>query len=88
MRITSVFYTAKFNKKLKNFPTKDKVTFLKKFQIFLDNPFEPPLKTHKLTGKLEDYWSFSLNYSTRVLFRFVTESAVEFIDLGGHDIYR
>jgi len=88
MKTVSLYYTTKFKKKLKDFPTKERANFLKKFKTFLDDPFEPSLKTHKLAGKLDNYWSFSLNYNLRVLFRFVNDTAVELIDMGGHDIYK
>jgi len=60
----------------------------KKIDLFLRNPFTPILKTHKLTGKLKDYWSFSLNYSLRIMFRFTGKKTVGFIDIGGHEIYK
>jgi len=34
--------------------------FRTKLDIFKNNPFETTLKTHKLSGKLKDYWSFSV----------------------------
>jgi len=34
--------------------------FKQSLAIFIANPFEPKLKTHKLSGKLNGMWSFSL----------------------------
>ena len=65
---------------------KKKVT--KKIDTFLLNPYEPKLKTHKLIGKLKDYWSFSVDYSLRIMFRFSGHETVEFIDIGSHGIYK
>ncbi|PIU03738.1 type II toxin-antitoxin system mRNA interferase toxin, RelE/StbE family [Candidatus Shapirobacteria bacterium CG08_land_8_20_14_0_20_39_18] len=59
-----------------------------KIDIFLKNPHTPSLKTHKLSGKMENLWSFSINHSVRILFRFCQEDIVEFIDIGGHEIYK
>lgn len=42
--------------------------FWKKLETFTNNPFDPSLKTHKLSGKLKDLWSFSIEYDRRVLF--------------------
>jgi len=47
--------------------------------------FEPQLKTHKLTGKLQDLWSFSIDYDLRVIFYFVNETNAVFVDIGSHD---
>jgi len=48
----------------------------------------PALKTHKLSGKLQEYWSFSIDYHLRIMFRFVDKQTVEFIDIGTHEIYK
>lgn len=55
---------------------------------FKNNPFDPKLKTHKLKGNLRNYWSFSISYSDRILFRFLDNETVFFIDIGNHDIYK
>lgn len=59
-----------------------------KIDIFLGDPYLPSLKTHKLTGKLKDFWSFSVSYQLRILFRFCQDNIIEFIDIGGHEIYK
>ena len=69
-----------------NFKTKNKTT--EKIDIFLRNPYMPALKTHKLSGKLQEYWSFSIDYRLRIMFRFVDKQTVEFIDIGTHEIYK
>jgi mRNA-degrading endonuclease YafQ of YafQ-DinJ toxin-antitoxin module len=38
---------------------------------FTSNPFDQKLKTHKLTGKLQGLWAFSVDYNCRVIFRFM-----------------
>ncbi len=48
--------------------------FRVKLESFARNPFESGLKTRKLSGKLKDYWSFSIEYDLRVIF----------IDIGSH----
>lgn len=60
------------------------VTKIKKFKL---NPFNPSLKTHKLSGNLQGNNSFSINYSLRIVFRFIEKDAY-FIDIGSHSIYR
>lgn len=56
--------------------------------LFRKNPFDPMLKTHKLHGKLKDFYSFSIDKRTRIVFRFVSRAKAVFLDVGGHDVYK
>ncbi len=58
--------------------------FRAKLEVFQNNPFEAKLKTHKLSGKLKDYWSFSVEYDLRIIFYFSEKEKVVFIDVGTH----
>lgn len=58
--------------------------FQAKLKLFMENPFEPSLKTHKLSGKLNEYWSFSIEYDLRVIFYFSGKDDAVFIDTGSH----
>lgn len=56
----------------------------------LKNPFHPTLKTHKLKGDLQGQWSCSIDYSNRIVFKFVVhpDSGTEeilLLALGSHD---
>lgn len=53
-------------------------------EIFVSDPFDRRLRTHKLSGKLKELWSFSVTYDNRIIFYFEGEKAV-FIDIGTHD---
>ncbi len=55
-----------------------------------ENPFHPSLKTHKLKGDLAERWACSIDYSNRVVFRFVQnpdsgEEEIVLLTLGSHD---
>ncbi|TAE13430.1 MAG: hypothetical protein EAZ90_08410 [Oscillatoriales cyanobacterium] len=52
---------------------------------FTIDPFNPTLKTHKLSGKLNDFWSFTVDYDERVLFYFTEDGKTVFVDIGSHD---
>jgi proteic killer suppression protein len=54
-------------------------------ELFEKDPFNPRLRTHKLTGKLEGLWAFSVSFDCRVIFNFVSKAEVLLIDIGGHD---
>jgi addiction module RelE/StbE family toxin len=58
--------------------------FRSKLEVFKSNPFEASLKTHKLSGKLKDYWSFSLEYNLRIVFYFAENEKVVFVDISSH----
>jgi mRNA-degrading endonuclease YafQ of YafQ-DinJ toxin-antitoxin module len=59
--------------------------FWKRLKIFQNNPSEARLRTHKLSGDLQEYWSFSVEYDVRVVFLFATKNRVVFHDIGTHD---
>jgi addiction module RelE/StbE family toxin len=55
-------------------------------EIFTDNPFDARLKTHKLTGRLQGLWAFSVAYDCRVIFKFSDgNKSVLLIDIGSHE---
>lgn len=55
--------------------------------IFHSNPHDPRLKTHRLKGNLKALWSYSVDYSHRILFEFLSRNEVLYHDIGTHDIY-
>ena len=59
--------------------------FWAKVELFTKDPFNPSLRTHKLSGKLKDLWSFSIEYDERVLFYFTDNNKAVFVDIGNHD---
>jgi len=59
--------------------------FWQRVELFIENPFDARLRTHKLSGNLKDLWSFSVEYDIRVVFYFITEKKVVFVDIGTHD---
>ncbi|MBW4692333.1 MAG: type II toxin-antitoxin system mRNA interferase toxin, RelE/StbE family [Lyngbya sp. HA4199-MV5] len=59
--------------------------FWQKVEQFTIDPFDQGLKTHKLSGKLKEMWSFSIDYDERVLFYFTENGNVVFVDIGSYD---
>ncbi len=55
--------------------------------LFIANPFDERLKTHRLSGKLKGLWSFSVTYSIRVVFYFTNDKPEQavFVNIGDHD---
>lgn len=60
--------------------------FWESVSLFIENPFNNSLKTHKLSGQLKQLWSFSVEYNLRVIFSFEDKNRKAiFIDIGTHD---
>jgi addiction module RelE/StbE family toxin len=59
--------------------------FWGKISLFIENPNEKTLKTHKLSGKLEELWGFSLNFEIRIIFFYSENNKVVLTDIGSHD---
>jgi len=82
-----IYYSSKFEREYKRLPVKIKFPAEKKEKIFRQNPFDQRLKTHKLTGNLREFWSFSIDNSHRIIFEFADGKAIWFHSVGGHEIY-
>ena len=59
--------------------------FNERVDLFIQDPYHPQLRTHKLKGILKDFYSFSLDYDLRVIFYFPSENEVIFENIGNHD---
>jgi mRNA-degrading endonuclease YafQ of YafQ-DinJ toxin-antitoxin module len=59
--------------------------FLECLDRFIANPYDPRLRTHKLSGKLNHLWSFTVEYDVRVVFIFLPKGRAQFEDIGAHD---
>lgn len=73
-----------YRKKIKN-NDELKNRFWDALGFFSKNPFNSRLRTHKLTGKLEGLWAFSVAFDCRVIFKFLDKDEVLLIGIGGHD---
>jgi addiction module RelE/StbE family toxin len=82
-----IYYSSKFAKEYKKLPIEIKRLAEKKELLFRTNPHDPQLKTHKLTGILNSYWAFSINYQYRIIFEFRENNIVWFHSAGTHEIY-
>ena len=86
--ILVVHSTSAFERAFRELPRNIQSLAEKKDNIFRQNAFDNRLRTHKLRGELEGYWSYSVDQKYRVLFRFVNNDEVLYYDVGTHDIYR
>ncbi len=83
-----IIYSSKFKREYKKLTSELKTSAKKKEKIFRKNPFQASLNTHKLSGDLKDFWSFSISYSHRIIFEFAPKEVIHFHSVGSHDIYK
>lgn len=83
-----IYYSSKFRREYKKLPPTIKLVAEAKEEIFRKDPHDPRLKTHPLTGSLKDYWAFSIDTKTRIIFEFKSKQVVWFHSAGSHDIYK
>jgi mRNA-degrading endonuclease RelE of RelBE toxin-antitoxin system len=80
-----VNYSSKFIKSYKKLPNNIQEDFDKKIIIFMTNPKDHSLNTHKLKGKLKSCLSFYLYDGYRVLFEYEVDNSVNLLDIGPLD---
>jgi mRNA-degrading endonuclease YafQ of YafQ-DinJ toxin-antitoxin module len=78
-------YKKKEKKFIKNHP--DIVgQYEKTFKLLEMNPYHPSLRLHKLTGKLSDLYSVSINITYRLSMEFIIqEDKIIPVDIGTHE---
>ena len=83
-----VIFSEKFIVQFESLELKIQKLAEKKTDIFKENPKHPSLKTHKLNGVLVNFFSFSVDYQTRIVFEYGKKDEVHFLKIGNHDVYR
>ena len=82
-----VIFLSRFEREYKKLPKHIKTIAEERFEIFLKNPFNHRLKTHKLSGIFDGYYAFSIDHSYRIIFEFTRDGDVRFYRVGDHNIY-
>lgn len=85
-----VSYTASFIRMFGKLPVALQEEAWQKIELFGEEKNHEQLKVHKLGGSLNDWYSFSVNYQTRIIFHFLKTSPKEArLDaIGDHDVYQ
>lgn len=81
----NIFYHPRFKKHYAKLPFILKVRAEEHERIFVVNPFDTRLETHKLHGKDREHWAYSINNKYRIKFLFLANRDVFYIDVGTHD---
>lgn len=84
-----VIVTQEFEERYRSLPVIIQKKAEKQEKLFCQNPFYPSLQTEKLEPRNKQLWSFRIDKSYRILFRFLDGQKVLFMTVGPHDwIYR
>ena len=86
--VLKVHSTSTFEKSFLKLPHRIQDLAVEKDEWFRHDVSDPRLKTHKLKGELQGYWSYSINRQYRVPFRFFKRDEVIYYDIGTHEIYK
>lgn len=84
----NIVFSEKFISQFESFDLKTQKLTQKKIDIFKANPKHSSLKTHKPGGALANYFSFSVDYKTRIVFEYGKKDTVHFLKIGSHDVYK
>ena len=79
--------SSRFKRSFKKLPKAIQDDLEKRLNRFVDDPFDPLLRTHKLRGNLASYFALCLRDGYRVLFVFQDRNAVLLVNVGSHDDY-
>ena len=84
-----IHFSKKYEKKAKKFFKKHsnlKEKYKKTIQILATNPYHPSLRLHKLQGRLNKFYSISLDMEHRIIIDFIiVDKEIILIDIGTHD---
>lgn len=86
----TLYFHPRFRRSYRGLENQIKADAEKRVALFHIDPFDIRLDTHRLHGKLNKQWSFSVNNRYRILFEFLNREKTEvaFLDIGDHRIYR
>ncbi len=83
-----ILYTSKFIREYKKLSREIKMQDEKRETIFRKDPFHISLGTHKLHGRLKDFWLFSVDFKYRIVFEIRRDKTMYFHSIGDHSVYQ
>lgn len=84
-----ISFSPTFVRTFKSLPEALQEEVLEKVDLFKEVANHKSLKVHKLSGRLKDRSSFSVNYRTRIIFTYLPGTPREafLLTVGDHDVY-
>jgi len=83
--MVEIEYSSKFLRLLKKLPITIQNLAQEREEIFLANPFDSRLGTHKLHGKDRNHWAYWVMRKIRVKFLFLNNNQVLCLEIGTRD---
>lgn len=80
----TIEFSKSFKKHYQKLPKPIQEKAKTRLQLFRDNIFHPVLRNHELEGKYLDHRSINITGDYRAVYRKITETLVEFVDIGTH----
>jgi len=83
-----IIYTSRFVREYKKLSKEIKKQAEEREKLFRENPFHTLLDTHKLHGRLKEFWSFSIDFRYRIVFEIGRNKTMYFHFIGDHSVYQ
>lgn len=83
----TIQFSDTFQKQYKRLPQTIRNKTKKKITLLKHDPYTDSLCTHKLTGKLNNYWACSIDYQYRLVFSIQDNKIIRLQSIGTHKIY-
>jgi mRNA-degrading endonuclease YafQ of YafQ-DinJ toxin-antitoxin module len=84
--VKTIRVTSHFTRQYKRLPSEIQDTAEDRERIFRADAFDPRLRTHKLSGRLKDLWTFSVAPDIRIVFEYLEAEEVLFHSIGPHQV--
>jgi len=80
-----IIFTKRFKKRLNCSSQKIQKKFEEKMDVFVENQWNPALKSHPLKGHLVGMRAFSVTGDYRVIYQIVGNGKIKLVDIGTHN---
>jgi len=74
----------RFEKDFVKLPKPVKKRVLVVLQKFIDDPLDPSLRNHRLSGKWNNHFSINVTGDVRAVYVYIKNDAVHFVAVGSH----
>ncbi|MHB8860447.1 MAG: type II toxin-antitoxin system mRNA interferase toxin, RelE/StbE family [Minisyncoccota bacterium] len=82
-----ILYSPRFARRYKKLSASVKSSAERRESLFRKDWKDPVLNTHKLNGRLDGLWAFSIDNRHRIIFEFISPKQVIFHTVGNHGVY-
>ncbi|MBA4336427.1 type II toxin-antitoxin system mRNA interferase toxin, RelE/StbE family [bacterium] len=80
-----ILYSPLFKKKFLKLQRQIQDRFADRLEIFIHDTNSQILKNHKLHGRLEGYFAFSITGDYRAIYRKLSTDVIKLVDIGTHN---